>query len=212
MIFGRKTASTTEPRTDAAPDDTTTAVRGYTPPKGRATPKRSDAQAARKTRVTAPTDKKAAAQEQRERRRVEAAKVREAMQTGDDRYLPKRDRGPVRRAVRDFVDSRVMFAELLMPIMLALLLALMLRIPIIEQYVTLTWMVVITLVLIDLLLLWVRIRRMLRKNYGTGVDTRGATLYGILRGMQLRFMRLPKPQVRVGGGPKNPDAARTSTR
>ena len=34
------------------------------------------------------------------------AKQREALANGDERYLPARDKGPVRRFVRDYVDSR----------------------------------------------------------------------------------------------------------
>lgn len=209
MIFGRKRADgpadTLEgrPGTDGQP--TTISVdgvtRGYTPPKARPTPKRSESEAARKTRVSAPTDRKTAMKEQREKRRVDGLKVREAMATGNDAFLPARDKGPVRRAIRDFVDSRLMFAELLMPIMLVMLLLLMLRIPGVQEYVTLAWVLLITLVLLDLLLLWWRIRRMLRSRF-PGVSTRGATSYGILRATQLRLMRLPKPQVRIGGAPK----------
>ena len=37
--------------------------------------------------------------------------------TGDERYLPSRDRGPVRRFIRDFVDSRFSFIELMVPLL-----------------------------------------------------------------------------------------------
>jgi len=151
--------------------------------------------------MTAPADRKTAMKEQREKRRLDSIKVREAMSTGNDTFLPARDKGPVRRAIRDFVDARLMFAELLMPIMLVMLLLLMMRVPGVQQYVTLAWVLMITLVLLDLLLLWWRLRRMLRTRF-PGVSTRGATSYGILRATQLRLMRLPKPQVRIGGAPK----------
>jgi len=209
VIFGRKRADSSADSTDGQhstngqhstiSEDGVT--RGYTPPKDRPTPKRSASEAARKTRVTAPADRKTAMKEQREKRRLDSIKVGEAMSTGNDTFLPARDKGPVRRAIRDFVDARLMFAELLMPIMLVMLLLLMMRVPGVQQYVTLAWVLMITLVLLDLLLLWWRLRRMLRTRF-PGVSTRGATSYGILRATQLRLMRLPKPQVRIGGAPK----------
>ena len=43
----------------------------------------------------------------RERRTEQNAQMREGMKTGDERYLPQRDKGPVKRFIRDFVDSRL---------------------------------------------------------------------------------------------------------
>jgi hypothetical protein len=206
VIFGRKRADSsadTIVSTDGAQSTISEdgVTRGYTPPKDHPTPKRSASEAARKTRVAAPADRKTAMREQREKRRVDSIKVREAMATGNDAFLPARDKGPVRRAIRDFVDARLMFAELLMPLMVVMLLLLISGVPGVRQYITLAWVLLITLVLLDLLLLWARLRRMLRQQF-PGVSTRGATSYGILRATQLRLMRLPKPQVRIGGAPK----------
>ena len=80
--------------------------------KGRPTPSRREAEAARKARAKAGMDKKAAKQLLRERRAAENAKMRQGLKTGDERYLPPRDQGPVRRFVRDFVDARVSMAEM----------------------------------------------------------------------------------------------------
>ena len=44
--------------------------------------------------------------------------MRQAMKTGDERYLPARDRGPVRRFIRDFVDLRFSFIELMVPLLI----------------------------------------------------------------------------------------------
>lgn len=203
MIFGRKRADSSADTIDG-PHSTISedgVTRGHTPRKDHPTPKRSASEAARKTRVSAPADRKTAMKEQRDKRRVNGIKVREAMATGNDAFLPARDKGPVRRAIRDFVDSRLMFAEMLMPIMLVMLVLLVTKVPGVQAYVTLAWVLMITLVMIDLLLLWWRLRRMLRTRF-PGVSTRGAMSYGILRATQLRLMRLPKPQVRIGGAPK----------
>jgi hypothetical protein len=205
VIFGRKT------KDDAGTSSATSTVgtgatnvgsgRGYTAPKGAPTPKRSAAQAKRKSRVTAPKDRKEASRELREKRASESVKVRQAMTTGDDRYLPQRDKGPVRRAVRDFVDGRLMFAELVMPIMLVMLLVLTLGLPNSQVIVSNAWLLLLLLVVVDLAVLSVRLRKLLRTRFA-GQSTKGALPYGLLRATQIRPLRLPKTQVRIGGAPK----------
>ena len=54
-------------------------------------------------------------------RREQSMKMRQAMMTGDDSGLPPRDKGPVRRYVRDFVDARLSIGTLAMPMMIVVL-------------------------------------------------------------------------------------------
>jgi hypothetical protein len=166
--------------------------------KGRPTPTRAEAQAAAKARAKGPQDKKAAARLQRERRSQAAAKTREGMRTGDDRYLPARDKGPVRRFVRDYVDARLCMAELLLP----LLLVIMVSQAFARAVSNGLWTATIVLVTLDTLLLVFRLRRELARRFA-GQVTKGAVGYGILRSMQLRFIRMPKTQVKLGS--KLPD-------
>lgn len=201
MIFGRKRKDDAGTSTATSSLDRPSNAPGYTPPKGTPTPKRSAAQAQRKARVTAPKDRKQASRELREKRASESVKVRQAMTTGDDRYLPPRDKGPVRRAVRDFVDSRLMFAELVMPIMLVMLLVLTLGLPNSQVIVSNAWLLLLLLVVVDLFVLSVRLRKLLRTRF-PDQRTKGALPYGLLRATQIRPLRLPKTQVRIGGAPK----------
>ena len=83
--------------------------------KGRPTPKRKEAEAANK-RPLVPVDRKSAAKAAREAQRERREREYKAMQTGDERYLPARDRGPVRRYVRDYVDARYSLGEFFLPI------------------------------------------------------------------------------------------------
>ena len=39
------------------------------------------------------------------------------MRNGEEKYLLPRDKGPVRRFIRDFVDSRFSFIELIIPLL-----------------------------------------------------------------------------------------------
>jgi DUF3043 family protein len=181
-LFRRKTAQ--------APVPSTPVKEGG---KGRPTPTRAQAQAAAKARAKGPQDKKAAARLQRERRSESNAKAREGLRSGDERYLPTRDKGPVRRFVRDFVDARLCMAELLLP----LLIVIMVSQAFARSLSNGLWSATILLVALDTMLLVFRLRSQLRRRF-PGQSTKGAVGYGILRSLQLRFIRLPKTQVKLG--------------
>ena len=50
---------------------------------------------------------------------------------------------------------------------------------------------------IEMVLLRFRLRRELTKRF-PGESLQGTTYYALMRAMQMRFMRLPKPQVKIG--------------
>lgn len=170
--------------------------------KGRPTPKRREAEAARKERVKAPRDRREALRQQREKSRAQRLKVQEAMKTGDDRYLPSRDRGPVRRFVRDYVDARRTPAEYLLPFFLLIFLVMMVPTKITQTIALALWLPAIVLVPIDLVFMGFRLRKELRTRF-PDEPLRGAVAYGVMRATQLRRLRLPKPQVKPGGKPKD---------
>lgn len=161
--------------------------------KGRPTPTRAEAQAAAKARAKGPQDKKAAARLQRERRSETNALARQGMKTGDERYLPARDKGPVKRFVRDYVDARLCMAELLLP----LLVVIMISQTFARGLSNGLWSATILLVALDTSWLVFRLRRELARRFA-GQRTKGAVGYGILRSVQLRFIRLPKTKVKLG--------------
>jgi hypothetical protein len=161
--------------------------------KGRPTPSRKEAEAAARARAKGTLDRKASARQQRELRAQQSAKVREAMRTGDERYLPARDKGPVRRFIRDFVDARLCMAELLLP----LLVLIMVTGAISPRLSSGIWSATVLLVGIDTVWLVFRLRRALNARFPKD-SHKGATGYALLRAMQLRWLRLPKPQVKLG--------------
>src|SRR5690606_21945286 len=77
-------------------------------------------EAARK-RPLVDNDRKAAKARARDERRRAASLQHKAMLSGDEAHLPPRDRGPVRRFIRDYVDARWNIGEWLLPIMLVTL-------------------------------------------------------------------------------------------
>jgi hypothetical protein len=161
--------------------------------KGRPTPSRKEAEAAARARAKAAYDAKGSRKAQRQQRAVAAAKMREAMRTGDERYLPARDKGPVRRFIRNFVDARLCMAELLLP----LLILIMITQPLAPGLSNGLWSATILLVGLDTVWLVFRLRRALNARF-PDESHKGAVWYAILRSMQLRWLRLPKPQVRLG--------------
>jgi TRAP-type uncharacterized transport system fused permease subunit len=165
--------------------------------KGRPTPTRREAEAAARAKAKGPTDKKAGAKLSREQRYQQTAKMREAMRTGDERYLPARDRGKVRRYVRDRVDSRLSAAEFLLPLLVVIMVLSYSGNPTLMRYGQSLWLVVVVVVSADTLLLLFRMKRELKQRF-PDESYKGTTAYAILRAMQLRFLRMPKPQVKLG--------------
>ena len=169
-------------------------------PKGRPTPKRSAAQTQRRTVAKAPANRKEAAKRQREARRTDMSRQRQALASGDERYLPARDKGPVRRFARDYVDSRWCVAEFFLPIAVIILVLSMMPSPQLKNISLLLWLFVIVLIVLDSIGLIFRLRKSLRERF-PDEPKRGAVAYAVMRTLQLRRMRLPKPQVARGEKP-----------
>ncbi|TDC19676.1 DUF3043 domain-containing protein [Streptomyces sp. 8K308] len=170
-------------------------------PKGRPTPKRSEAEALRRAVVKPPTNRKEAARRAREQRRTAMNKQREALLSGDERHLPARDRGPVRRFVRDFVDAKWHVAEYFLPIAVLILVLSMLPSLAARNIALLLWLAVIVMIVFDSVLLSRRLKKQLRDRF-PGENLRGTTAYALMRTMQMRRMRLPRPQIKRGEEPR----------
>ncbi|MBA9045423.1 hypothetical protein BJ996_002154 [Streptomyces phaeogriseichromatogenes] len=169
-------------------------------PKGRPTPKRSEAQSQRRSVAHTPTTRKDASKRQREERRQALQKQREALAGGDERYLPARDKGPVRRFARDWVDSRFNVAEFFLPLAIVILVLSVVRVPSIQNIALLLWAVVIVLIVVDAAVSGFRLKKRLKERFPDG-NTRGAVPYALMRSLQMRRLRLPKPQVKRGERP-----------
>jgi hypothetical protein len=189
--------STPEPES-AAPD--TESASG----KGRPTPTRKEAEAQRKQTLKVPTDPKAAKKAARARAAEERAASRAAMLSGDEKHLPARDQGPVRAFIRDFVDGRWAAAELFLPLALLVLVFGFIPMPNIQAYVSMTWLFLIMFIIADTTILIMRLNRELKRRWPADADRKGATMYAVMRVLQLRRLRLPPPKVRPGGRPVKP--------
>jgi hypothetical protein len=171
--------------------------------KGRPTPSRREAEAARKAALRKPRNRKEAAAYRREKVRAERAKMQQAMQTGDDRYLPAADKGPVRRFARDWVDARWSAMEFALPVLLVVSLlgvVFSAQLPWLAGIVNLLFLVMILAIAADWFILTTGLKRAVAKKFPSE-SGKGIGFYAVRRTMQMRRWRMPKPMVARGQKP-----------
>jgi hypothetical protein len=144
-------------------------------------------------------ERKAARKAQREVLNAERALQRQAMFTGDEKHLPPRDRGPARRWVRDYVDARRGIGEYFLALALLALLLSMVRVPLVQVIATLVLWGFMLAVVVESVLLRRKLKRETETRFGDKAV--GAGGYGMVRALQLRRTRLPRPQVGRGEFP-----------
>lgn len=194
MLFRSKAAVPAQP----APSDGPVEPAG----KGRPTPKRKTAEAANK-RPLVPTDRKAAGKSARVAARTQRDREYQAMQTGDERYLPAKDKGPVRRYVRDHVDARWNLGEFFLPVAMLFVLATFVfqRSQAISVIVIFTLYLIVLVTMIDAFIMWRALKKRIVAKFGADTYLRGLPMYAVMRAFQIRRVRLPKPQVKHGEYP-----------
>ncbi|MFQ6484221.1 DUF3043 domain-containing protein [Brachybacterium epidermidis] len=174
--------------------------------KGRPTRSRREAEAARR-RPLVVTDRKEARRRDRERSQRERMNAQQALMTGDEKNMPIQHRGPERRLVRDVVDSRRNLAEIFFPVALAfMLVALVLPLIRPDLYMVMSTGMIIVLwggiiaCVVDSVFLRKRLRAVLTERFGD-VES-GLVGYGIMRSIQIRRWRLPRPMIKHGEAPR----------
>lgn len=169
--------------------------------KGQPTPSRREQEAARK-RPLVSNGSKEAKKAERERLIKQRERARLGMAAGEERYLPVRDRGPQKRFVRDFVDSRIGVGEFLIPAMfLVIILTLFPQREMQLISMAALWLFFLLAIAEAIYLGW-RVQKLLAEKYGPERVERGVRWYAAMRALQLRIMRLPKPQVKRGQRPE----------
>ncbi|WP_207457859.1 DUF3043 domain-containing protein [Desertivibrio insolitus] len=161
--------------------------------KGRPTPSRRERELANRKPLIGDKSKEAK-RAARQALASEREKARIGMLNGDEKYLTPRDRGPQRRYARDYVDARFSVGELLIPVMIVILF--LSTLPNAEvrflSYVALWTFFLIAIV--DAFFVGWALKRRLTAKFGR--VEKGVRLYGAMRAMQFRRMRVPKPQVK----------------
>jgi Protein of unknown function (DUF3043) len=169
--------------------------------KNRPTPKRKDQEAARRQPLVV-ADRKQAKKQDRAKRNEQMHKTRQAMLTGDDSGLPARDKGPVRRYMRDYIDARRNLAEFMLPVMLIVLALSFLRTSQILFFVTLLTYSILLTAVADTFLMWRGLRKRLTEKFGEdAAKAKGNAMYAAMRAFQLRRSRMPRALVKRGEYP-----------
>ena len=195
--------------------------KGYTPPKGRPTPKRHDQevkrgvvrdpnamskpqQAQKRKELKASMSKeewKDYKKQERAERRERNKEVQARMDAGDERYLMERDKGDVRRYVRDWVDSRRFLSNYMLPAMVVLLAIMLVGtfLPRVAEILSLISMVFIVAIFVEGVIIGRRANRAVREKFPETDETGfGLGMYAYSRASQPRGWRTPKPQVEIG--------------
>jgi Flp pilus assembly protein TadB len=185
-------------RTTSSSNDLDNATSDVAPGgKGRATPTRKEAEAARKQRLTAPRTRKEQQAVRKAQLAQSRARQRQALSTGDDTYLPARDKGPVRRYVRDFVDSKWRVGEILVPLFFVVFVILAVAPATVSALGVYVWLAVLVLMGVDAVRVVRGVKAGIRERFGEA-ETQGVAMYAVLRALQMRRLRLPKPLVKHG--------------
>jgi len=116
---------------------------------------------------------------------------------GEENALPARDKGPVRRYVRNYIDSRRNVGEYFLPAVAIVLVLSVVH----NKFISLIAILFMYVAMLYTVLSGVFMTRRIRKAVAAkfpGESTKGLGMYGWLRSTQMRRMRAPAPQVKRG--------------
>jgi len=122
------------------------------------------------------------------------------MARGDERFLAERDQGPARRYARDYVDARRNLGEYFMIVALLAVLTGLSGIGVLTVFSSVFLYLLVIAVAIDSFLLRRRLIRLATEKFGAE-KAAGVGTYGMMRALQLRRTRMPRPQVARGHYP-----------
>jgi hypothetical protein len=165
--------------------------------KGRPTPKRNEAQGRRQgPPPPPPTSRKEAYRRMRETQAANRGTSRAGAARGDETFLPKRDQGPVRKLVREVVDSRRNVASIFLFVAVLMLVAQFTPSLAVKTYTFAAWTGLFLLIVVDSFVLARKIRKAIAERY-PDASARGNVWYGISRSTMIRRWRFPKADTAV---------------
>ncbi|MFM7499563.1 MAG: DUF3043 domain-containing protein [Actinomycetota bacterium] len=162
--------------------------------KNKPTPKRNEKKV---TPALAPAATKEAKKAERENARRRRMEMRELYMKGDERALPKRDKGPVKKFARDYVDSRWSIAEFFLPLLMVVLLLTALPNVTVKILATLLMYIVVLISVLDGIWMGRQIKKHCASKF-PNESAKGVSMYAWMRSTQIRRLRTPAPQVDRG--------------
>jgi hypothetical protein len=210
-VFRRSSAGATEGKAqDSQGTQSPEAPAKSKPPaqagKGRPTPKRSEAERSRYKSITGSTTSGRGSgtssggkltPEDKARARTERDRRTTAMRRGEEWALGPRDRGPIKKLARDYVDAHRRPSEYYMYVLVLLLVALLSRNSTLNTYVSPLVLALIAVVAVDAFLIRRSLHKLAAERY-PGESTRGMTTYAVMRSLQIRRFRMPTPRLKPG--------------
>jgi hypothetical protein len=193
---------------DAVEEETETSPTGaatLTPKKGRPTPKRRDAEGKRRGPIGPPprTQREASKRNavSKEQRKVLRDERRRGQASGDPRHMLPKDKGPVRKFIRDEVDTHRQLVGLFMPIVVVLLVATfaLSSNPNTQIYASPILLALLVVMLVEGFFIGRRVIKKVRAEFPEAPD-RSFSIgwYAVQRAMTIRKLRLPKPNLKPG--------------
>ncbi len=165
--------------------------------KGRPTPTRKQAQSKRKVSSLAPIVTKDQKRASKSLSKQDRIAHRAAYLRGEESALSVRDRGPARRFVRNYVDSRRSTGEYFLPIIFVVLVLTLLPVAAVQIGAIALMYAVLLIAVVDGVFLSRKIRKAVAEKF-PGTSTKGLGMYAWLRSTQMRRLRAPHPQVKIG--------------
>jgi hypothetical protein len=200
-VFRRRSADAPQVlESDQPVEDETSAEperASLTPAKGRPTPKRSEAERRRRQPYSAPSDRKTAGKQSRDRDRSTRDRQMEAMKRGEAWALPRKHQGAVKALARDYVDSHRSFSEFYMfaavPIVVLLFIPKLHNSPVVVYIV----LAIAAVIAAESMTASNRVKKLAKERF-PGESTQGLWRYVAARNLQLRGLRMPSPRVKPG--------------
>jgi hypothetical protein len=214
-VFRRSSAGATEGQAQGSqPAQAPEAPAKSKPPaqtgKGRPTPKRSEAEANRYRSLTGTTTSgrnrsstaapsRKLTPEEKARVRTDRSKQMQAMRRGEEWALQPRDRGPMKKLARDYVDAHRRPSEFYMYALIVLVISLVAgkAHKALNTDLQFLLLAIIAVIIVDAILLRRSINKLAKERL-PGESTRGITFYAIMRALQLRRFRTPAPRIKPG--------------
>jgi hypothetical protein len=193
-VFRRRTETATEEPPQPPENDKPVG-------KGRPTPKRRDAEKRNRQPITAPRTRREALRRERRQRTRQSSdpkQIRAGIARGDERYLPRRDKGPVRKLARDYVDSRRTFGEFFMYLTILIVVLSMVAPLTVRIYLQSFGLpVMLAVIIVESVFISGRVKKLARERY-PDESTQGVGIYAVTRSMQIRRLRMPQARLKPG--------------
>jgi hypothetical protein len=168
--------------------------------KGHPTPTRKEREAANQ-RPLVSGDRRAGNKVARAKMAEARDRARVGMANGEEKYLQARDKGPQRRYIRDYIDARFSVGEIMIPILFLIIILSFIDSAVFQVASVFALWGFFLIAVADCLVVGFAVNRKLTAKFGGDRLQRGNRWYAAMRAMQMRVMRLPKPQVKRGQYP-----------